>query len=163
MKWPNANGTREPCAFLQRALGEDATGRGGAVCDGGGDEAGAGESASERDLQTRGFSSPFHQLASLSLSLLKKETKKKEPDSENGELEIGLQSSHVFWRKFVKSHSRQFDMKNQESCGLFQTEHQAVSVTGEVDPFFPPSIGGLRKSYYWALGAVCDMVRERAT
>jgi hypothetical protein len=50
--------------------------------------AGVGESASERDLQPRGFLHlfGFHSPASLSLSSLKKEMEKKEPDSENGEL-----------------------------------------------------------------------------
>jgi hypothetical protein len=68
-------------------MGWNGTGLSGAVYDGG-DQAGVGESASERDLQPRGFLRlfGFHSPASLSLSSLKKEMEKKEPDSENGEL-----------------------------------------------------------------------------
>jgi hypothetical protein len=66
--------------------------------------------------------------ASLSLSffflinpvsvLAEERNGEKRPDSENGELKMCLQSCHVFWRKIVKSHCRQVDMKNQESCGF---------------------------------------------
>jgi hypothetical protein len=67
-------------------------------------------------LQPRGFLHLFSfgfTSQSPSLSLSKKEAeKKKEPDSENGEPEIGVQSSDVFWRKKVMSHCRQVDMKN---------------------------------------------------